>query len=82
MEDYIATIMLWPCSWVPRGWLFCNGQLLSIQSNQVLFSLIGTTYGGDGVTNFMLPDMQSVKTVSGAEVKYIICFEGIYPSRD
>jgi microcystin-dependent protein len=47
-----------------------------------LFSLIGTTYGGDGVTNFMLPDMQSVKTVSGAEVRYIICFEGIYPSRD
>ena len=80
MDYFMSSIMLWPCDWVPIGWLFCNGQSLSIQQNTALFSLIGTTYGGDGITNFMLPNMQSV-TASGAEVKYIICTQGVYPSR-
>lgn len=42
----------------PRGWAFCNGQILSIQQNAALFSLLGTTYGGNGTTNFALPNLQ------------------------
>jgi microcystin-dependent protein len=45
-------------SFAPRNWVLCNGQLLSIQQNQALFSLLGTTYGGNGTTNFALPDMR------------------------
>ena len=45
-------------AFVPRGWAFCNGQLLPINQNQALFSLLGTTYGGNGQTNFALPDLQ------------------------
>lgn len=43
----------------PKGWAFCNGQTLSIQQNQALFALLGTTYGGNGINNFNLPNMQS-----------------------
>jgi hypothetical protein len=82
METFIATIMLWPCDWAPRGWVFCSGQTLNIQSYSALFSLLGTKFGGDGITNFKLPEMQNIKTESGAEVRRIICLEGIYPSRD
>jgi len=80
MDPIMASIMLWPCDWEPRGWLFCNGEELSIAQNTALFSLIGTTYGGDGVTTFLLPNLQSVGS-PGAEMRYIICAEGIYPSR-
>jgi microcystin-dependent protein len=45
-------------NFAPRGWAFCEGQLLSIASNTALFSLVGTTYGGDGRTNFALPDLR------------------------
>lgn len=55
---YLGEIMLVPFSWAPQGWALCNGQLLPINSNQGLFSLIGTTYGGNGTTNFALPDLR------------------------
>jgi|AntRauTorcE11898_2_1112593.scaffolds.fasta_scaffold00297_12 microcystin-dependent protein len=55
---YIATIMLFGAPWEPRGWKLCNGQLLSIAEFQALFSVIGTTYGGDGRTTFALPDLR------------------------
>lgn len=58
MEGYIATIMMFAGNFAPRGWAFCNGQLMSIAQNTALFSLIGTTYGGDGTTTFALPNMQ------------------------
>ncbi|MGB6373934.1 MAG: tail fiber protein [Methylocella sp.] len=51
--------MLVGFNFAPVGWAFCNGQLLSISQNTALFSLLGTTYGGDGVTNFALPNLQS-----------------------
>lgn len=57
-EPLIGTIVLWAVPWVPRGWFFCQGQLLSIMEYQALFALIGTTYGGDGRTNFALPDLR------------------------
>lgn len=51
-------IMLWPCNFAPVGWAFCAGQLLPIAQNAALFSLLGTTYGGNGQTTFGLPDFR------------------------
>jgi len=56
-EPYLGEIMLVPFSFPPKGWAFCNGQLLPINQNQALFSLLGTTYGGDGRVNFALPNL-------------------------
>src|SRR5690606_6182442 len=57
-EPFIGEIRPFAFGAAPRGWLPCNGQLLSIQQNQALYSLLGTTYGGDGVTTFALPDLR------------------------
>ncbi|HEY3861626.1 MAG TPA: tail fiber protein [Verrucomicrobiae bacterium] len=57
-NPYIGEIRLFACNFAPQGWAFCNGQLLSIQQNSALFSLLGTTYGGDGRTDFALPNLQ------------------------
>ena len=57
-DPFIAEIIMFGGNFAPRGWAFCNGQLLSINSNQALFSLLGTTYGGDGRTTFGLPDLR------------------------
>ena len=57
-EPFIAEIRIFAGSFSPRGWAFCNGQLLPIAQNTALFSLTGTTYGGDGRTSFALPDMR------------------------
>jgi len=57
-DPFIAEIRMWGCNFAPRGWAFCNGQLLSIASNTALFSILGTTYGGDGRTTFGLPNLQ------------------------
>jgi len=58
IEPYIGQIMLVPFNFPPKGWAFCNGQLLPINQNQALFSLLGTTYGGNGQTSFALPDLR------------------------
>jgi microcystin-dependent protein len=57
-EPFIGQIMLFGGNFAPQGWAFCNGQLLSISQNTALFSILGTTYGGNGTTNFALPDLQ------------------------
>ena len=57
-EPFIAEIRIFPGNFAPRSWAFCNGQLLPISQNTALFSLLGTTYGGDGRTTFALPDLQ------------------------
>jgi microcystin-dependent protein len=57
-EPFLGQIMIFGGNFAPRGWAFCNGQLLSIAQNSALFSLLGTTYGGDGVTTFGLPDLR------------------------
>jgi microcystin-dependent protein len=57
-EPFIGEVRITSFNFAPRGWAFCNGQLLPINSNQALFSILGTTYGGDGRTNFALPDFQ------------------------
>lgn len=57
-QPYIGEIRIFAGNFAPVGWLFCEGQLLSIAENEVLFQLIGTTYGGDGESTFALPDLQ------------------------
>ncbi|MFJ7661310.1 phage tail protein [Lysinibacillus sp. NPDC097162] len=59
MEPYIGEIRMFAGNYAPQGWSLCNGQLLSIADNDVLFSLIGTMYGGNGQTTFALPNFQS-----------------------
>ena len=58
MDPFIAEIRIFPFNFAPRGWAFCDGQILPISQNTALFSLLGTTYGGDGKSNFALPNMQ------------------------
>ena len=58
MDPLLASIILFAGNFAPRGWAFCQGQLLSISQNTALFSLLGTTYGGDGQTTFALPDLR------------------------
>src|SRR5512132_2194680 len=57
-DPFIAEIRLFAGNFAPRGWATCDGQLLSIAQNTALFSLLGTTYGGNGQTNFALPDLR------------------------
>ena len=57
-DPFIAEIIMFGGNFAPRGWAFCDGQLLSISSNSALFSILGTTYGGDGRTTFGLPDLR------------------------
>lgn len=59
MEPFIGQIQLFGFNFAPRGWAKCEGQLLAIAQNQALFSLLGTTYGGDGRTTFGLPDLRA-----------------------
>ena len=58
-DQFVAEIRIFPFNFPPTGWAFCNGQLMPISQNTALFSLLGTTYGGDGKSTFALPDMQS-----------------------
>src|ERR671925_831155 len=58
-EPFISEIKMFSFGFPPKGWALCNGQLLPINQNQGLFSLLGTTYGGDGRVNFALPNLQA-----------------------
>lgn len=57
-DPFLAEIIMFGGNFAPRGWALCDGQILPINSNQALFSLLGTTYGGDGRTSFALPDLR------------------------
>ena len=57
-DPFVAEIRILPFNFPPKGWAFCNGQILPLSQNTALFSLLGTTYGGDGKSNFALPNMQ------------------------
>jgi len=82
-EPYVAEIQTYPFNFCPKGWLPTDGRLMAINQNTALFSLLGTTYGGDGVTNFRLPNRTRVKTLNngGVKVKECIAIYGIFPSR-
>lgn len=57
-DPFVAEIRIFPFNFAPKGWAWCNGQLLPISQNTALFSLLGTTYGGDGKSTFALPNLQ------------------------
>lgn len=57
-DQFVAEIRIFPFNFPPKGWAFCDGQILPISQNTALFSLLGTTYGGDGKSNFALPNLQ------------------------
>ena len=57
-DPFVAEIRIFPFNFAPTGWAFCNGQILPLSQNTALFSLLGTTYGGDGKSNFALPNLQ------------------------
>lgn len=63
-EPFIGEIKMFSYNFPPRTWALCNGQLLAINQNQALFSLLGTTYGGNGTTNFALPNFQGRTPIS------------------
>ncbi|MFW0739222.1 phage tail protein [Flavobacterium sp. T12S277] len=63
MEEFIGVVKLFAGNFAPRGWAFCNGQILSIAQNTALFSILGTTYGGNGQTTFALPNLQGATAI-------------------
>ena len=78
-DGFIGQVFLFAGNFPPRGTAFAHGQILSIAQNTALFSLLGTTYGGNGNTTFALPDMRGLEP---AGVNYVICLGGVYPSRN
>ena len=79
MEQFLGQIQLLPYQFAPRGWAFCEGQLLQIRTNQALFSLLGTQFGGDGRNSFALPDLKGREPTPNT--RYCIALEGNFPSR-
>ena len=76
---FMGQIQLFAFNFAPNGWSACEGQLLSISQNTALFSLLGTTFGGDGQNTFALPDLRGKAPVDG--LAYYIAITGIFPSR-
>jgi microcystin-dependent protein len=66
-EPFLGQINIFPYNFAPRGWAFCQGQILPIAQNTALFSLLGTTYGGNGQTTFALPDLRGRVAVSSGQ---------------
>lgn len=67
MDPFIAEIRIFPFNFAPIGWAFCDGQLMPISQNTALFSLLGTTYGGDGKSNFALPNLQGSAPIGAGQ---------------
>lgn len=76
MEPIVGEVKYFAGNFAPRNWAFCQGQMMQIAPNDALFSILGTTYGGDGRTTFALP---KIEDLNGC--KAIIALEGVYPSR-
>jgi len=67
MDPFVAEIRMFPFNFAPKGWAWCNGQLLPIAQNTALFSLLGTTYGGNGQTTFGLPNLQGSAALNAGQ---------------
>ena len=80
-EPFLGERMVVVFSFCPKGWAVMNGQLLPINQNQALFSLLGTNYGGNGQTNFALPAATPIVTASGVALTQCIALQGIFPSQ-
>ncbi len=93
MEVYIGTILKFSFDFTPKYWMVCHGQILPIKENYTLFSLLENTYGGDGITNFAIPDLRvkndkgeyykpgDIMSDGGHYIDSYISISGIYPSR-
>ena len=81
-EPFMGQTMATAAGFCPRGWAEMNGQLIAISANTALFSLLGTTYGGDGVSTFALPRAKPLFTANGTPLRQCIALEGIFPSQD
>ena len=81
-DPFMGEIATFSYSFCPRGWAALNGQLLPIAQNTALFSLLGTTYGGNGSTTFALPLAKPIYTLTGAQIIQCIALQGVYPSRN
>ena len=83
MEPFLGEVRLFPYTFAPVGWEVAQGQTLAIAQNQALFSLLGTNFGGDGVTTFALPDLRGTNpwaSIPGV-VGVCIAVNGAYPNR-
>jgi microcystin-dependent protein len=81
MDPILGSLCLFPWNWATEGWLKCDGRLLPISQYMALFSLLGVEFGGDGKTNFAIPNIPSIKTANGGDVDYYIAVQGVYPYR-
>ena len=72
-EPFLAEVRMVGFNFAPRGWAFCDGQILPINQNQSLYSLLGTTYGGDGRTSFALPELRGRTPVSLLALAMWVC---------
>lgn len=77
-QSYISQITIFAGNFAPRGWAYCEGQLLPIAQYDQLFKVIGTKYGGDGKTTFALPNLKEAEKALGG-ARYIIAIQGLYP---
>lgn len=82
MDTLMGTITLLGTQFAPRGWMRCDGSLLQLEQWQALYSLLGTTYGGDGTTTFALPNLAALESQGGGSVSYYICVMGSFPTRE
>jgi microcystin-dependent protein len=81
-NPFLGEVETFAFGFCPLGWSRLNGQLLLISQNTALFSLLGTTYGGDGVTTFALPTAKPIFTATEAVLLQCIALQGIFPSRN
>ncbi|HJV70267.1 phage tail protein [Ideonella sp.] len=79
MDAFLGQIQLFAFNFAPMGWMPCDGRSLPISQYTAVFALVGTTYGGDGRTNFALPNLAGKEPIPGSS--YCICVEGVFPSR-
>jgi len=83
-DPSLGDVIRFAGNFAPRGWEFCDGQILPIADNENLYSILGTTYGGDGRTNFALPNLKDEGIIKSNAYfgQYIIAIQGTYPNRD
>ena len=84
MDEYIGMVKLFAGNFAPANYAFCDGSEMPITADMPLFSIIGTTYGGNGTSTFKLPNMDASFTAKDGTtqtLKYIICLQGMFPPR-
>ena len=78
---FIGEVRAFSFTFAPQGWLACDGSLLPIMENRALYSLLGTTYGGDGKSTFGLPNIPGLQAADDTSLVYCIAIVGVFPAR-